>query len=248
MIEKTTKTNAVILAGGQGTRLAPYLKNLPKALVKIGDKSVIEHQIALLASHGITDIWVLLGYLGEQIKKDLGSGKKLGVQINYLQELRPLGTAGALKQLEGKIEEDFIVLSGDILLNLDFQKFVSWHQKKENPIASFVVHQTDHPQDSDLISVSDNDQIKSLFIRPHSKRKELPNLSIASVFMFSPRIFQYIDFDKKCDIEKEILPEILKKDQNVFAYNAREYIKDMGTIERLEQVKKDYVLGKIYVS
>lgn len=237
---------AVILAGGQGTRLAPYLKDLPKALVKIGDKSVIEHQIKLLSSQGITDIWVLLGYLGDQIKKSLGSGKKFNAQITYLQESKPLGTAGALKQLEEKIQDDFIVLSGDIMLNIDFQKFASWHQKKENPIASFVVHQTDHPQDSDLISVSENDQIKSLFIRPHSKIKGLPDLSIASVFMFSPRIFQYIEADEKSDIEKEILPQILKKDSAVFAYNAKEYIKDMGTIERLEQVKKDYVLGKIY--
>ncbi len=239
---------AVILAGGQGTRLAPYLKDLPKALVKIGDKSVIEHQIQLLASQGITDIWLLLGHMGEQIQDSLGSGKKFGVKINYLHELKPLGTAGALKQLEGKIQEDFIVLSGDILLNLDFQKFIEWHQKRENSIATFVVHHTDHPQDSDLILTDSDGRISNLFTRPHAKKKKLPDMSIASVFLFSPVIFQYIDSKKKCDIEKEVLPDILKNNSNVFAYQAREYIKDMGTIERLEQVKKDYVLGKIYVA
>lgn len=239
---------AVILAGGQGTRLAPYLKDLPKALVKIGDRSVIEHQIQLLSSQGITDIWVLLGHLGEQIQESLGNGKKFGVKINYLQEEKSLGTAGALKQLEGKINEDFVVLSGDILLNLDFQKFIEWHQKRENPVASFVVHHTDHPQDSDLIEADSDGKISNLFARPHSNRKALPDLSIASVFLFSPAIFRYIDDSKKCDIEKEVLPEILKSDANAFAYNSKEYIKDMGTIERLEQVKKDYVLGKIYIS
>lgn len=236
---------AVILAGGQGTRLAPYLKDLPKALIKIGDKSVIEHQISLLSSQNITDIWVLLGHLGEQIKKSLGAGKRFNVKIRYVQESQPLGTAGALKQLEGKIQEDFLVLSGDILLNLDFQKFVNWHKVKENPIASFVVHRTDHPHDSDLISVSDDLRIISLFIRPHAKKKNLPDLSIASVFIFSPKIFQYIDIDKKSDIEKEILPVMLKESQAVFAYNCKDYIKDMGTIERLEQVRKDYAMGKI---
>src|SRR4030042_2626507 len=102
---------AVILAGGKGRRLEKLSQKLPKSLIKIGYKPVIEHQILLLKKYNIDNVWILTGYLNKQIERFCGDGKKWGVQIHHLIEESPLGTAGALKTLEGKIKTDFLVIS-----------------------------------------------------------------------------------------------------------------------------------------
>lgn len=236
---------AVILAGGKGTRLGNLSKDVPKVLIKIGKKPIIERQILLLKKHGIKKIWVLLGHLGEQVKDYLGNGEKLGVKIFYSQEEFPLGTAGALKLIDGKIKEDFLFLSGDITMDFDIKRFINWHKHKKNKIASIVVHPSDHPFDSDLVETDKDNKIVSLLIRPHKEGGYFQNLGIASVFIFSPDIFKYIPIREKTDFEKDILPVILKAGENVYAYKTPEYIKDTGTPKRLAQVKKDYLSGKI---
>jgi len=236
---------AVIIAGGKGTRLASLIKNIPKSLIKIGKRPVIEHQIILLREYGIKEIWLLLGYLGNQIKDYLQDGKKWNVRLYYHREDKLLGTAGALKALENKIKEDFLVFSGDVMLNFDIRRFIKWHRQKKDSIASFLVHPNDHPFDSDLVEVDKKERIISLLKRPHPSGAIFRNLSIASVYIFSSDVFKYIPSGKKTDIEKDILPLILKLKQKVYAYNTPEYIKDMGTPERLREVKEDYVSGKI---
>jgi mannose-1-phosphate guanylyltransferase / phosphomannomutase len=236
---------AVILAGGRGTRLYPLTEKIPKLLVKIGEKPIIEHQILLLKKYGIKEIWVLLGYLGEQIESYLGTGKRFGLKINYCFEKEPLGTAGALRQLEKNIKEDFLVFSGDVMMDFNVKKFISWHCKKKDAIATLLVHPNNHPFDSDLVEVDDEGRITSLLKRPHPPELIYRNLSVASAFIFSPRIFKYIPIGVKTDFEKDVLPEMLKKGEKVYAYNTPEYLKDMGTLERLKQVRKDYRSGKI---
>lgn len=243
-MQKTIK-KAVILAGGKGERLYPLTKDIPKPLIKIGGKTVIEHQILLLREQGIKDIWVLLGYLGDKIKDYLKNGKKWKVDIHYKQEEKPLGTAGALLQLSGKLQEDFLALSGDLILNLNLQKFIDYHLKQKDSVASFAVHETDHPKDSDLVEIDEEGRIIALLNRPHPKKRKLGNISIASAFIFSPRIFDYIIRERKFDIEKDMLPLILKSKDKTYGYLTQEYIKDMGTPERLEKVRQDYFLGKI---
>jgi len=235
---------AVILAGGKGTRLSKLIKNTPKPLIKIGGKPVIEHQILLLREYGIKEIWILLGFLGSQIKEYLKNGEKWDVNIHYCQEKKPLGTAGALKVLENEIKEDFLVLSGDVMLDFDLKRFISYHRKK-NGIASIIVHPNDHPFDSDLVEVDKEGQVLSLLKRPHPSRLNFRNLSIASAYIFSPKIFKYTPLKIKSDIEKDILPLILKSKQKIYAYKTPEYIKDIGTPNRLMKVRKDYILGKI---
>ncbi len=236
---------AVILAGGKGKRLGSLGKKIPKPLIKIGDKPILEHQIMLLRKYGIRDIWLPLGYLGNQIREYFGDGRKWQVNISYHQEEKPLGTAGAIKTLEKKIKEDFLVLSGDVMLNFDIGRFINYHRQKKEKIGSIVVHPNDHPFDSDLVEVDKTGRITSLLIRPHRSGATFRNLSIASVFIFSSKIFKYITSQKKSDIEKNILPLILKAKQKIYAYNTPEYLKDIGTPERLKKVKQDYASGKI---
>jgi len=238
-----TLTTAVILAGGKGTRLAPVAKDTPKALVHIGGLSVVEHQIALLKQHGIRTVWLLLGHLGKEVQEFL-EAKDLGVELRYKQEQEALGTAGALSQLQNEIKEDFLVLSGDVMMNVDCTRFWNWHAEK-NSIVSLLVHPNDHPFDSDLVEVNTEGKVVSLLKRPHKKGETFRNISIASLYICSPKIFSYIAKNGKSDFEKDLLPVLIKASQSIYAYKSPEYIKDMGTPERLEQVRKDYESGKI---
>jgi len=235
----------VILAGGKGTRLSELIKNTPKPLVKIGGKPIIEHQIVLLKKYGIRDIWILLGFLGDQIRNYLLDGRNLGVRIHYYQEKIPLGTAGALKTLEHIIKEDFLVISGDVMLDFDLERFIRYHRKRRG-IASIIVHPNDHPFDSDLVEFNKEGQITTLLKRPHPSDLVFRNFSIASVYIFSPNVFRYISNGVKSDTEKDILPLVLKSGCKIFAYNSPEYFKDAGTPERLFKVRHDYKCNKIH--
>src|SRR3989344_5074106 len=153
---------AVIVAGGMGTRLASVAKDIPKSLVLIGDKPIIEHQIILLKKYGIEEIHLLLGYLGNQVKEYLGSGEKWGVKLRCHQEKVPLGRAGALTQIEKELKEDFLFLSGDIMMNVDIKKLIDWHRQKKDSAASLVVHPSDHLFDSDVVQVDQDGKVVSL--------------------------------------------------------------------------------------
>ncbi len=168
---------AVILAGGKGTRLLPLTKKIPKCLVKIGEKPLIEHQILFLKKNGIKEIWLLLGYLGEKVKKYL-EDKDFKLKIKFHQEEKLLGTAGALKFLEKEIKKDFLVLSGDLMINFDLKRFIKFHQKKKG-IATILVHPSDHPLDSDLVEVDKTGKILKLLRRPHPQGRIFRNLAIA---------------------------------------------------------------------
>jgi mannose-1-phosphate guanylyltransferase/phosphomannomutase len=246
MPETMRKINkAAIICGGKGTRLSPLVGNIPKALVKIGKKPLIEHQILLLKKHGLSEIFILAGHLGEQIKDYVRDGRKWNVKISFFQEEKPLGTAGALKTLEGRVKEAFMALSGDVMLDLDLGKFADWHENKRDAIASLAVHRTDHAFDSDLVEIDGTGRIVSFLFRPHTEGRVLPDLSIASVFIFSPGFFRYVPKNEKTDIEKDVLPLFLKSEEAIYGYNTRDYIKDMGTPDRLEKVRHDYDSGKI---
>lgn len=235
---------AAILTGGKGLRLGALTKATPKPLIKIGKKPVIAHQIGLLKRYGIKEVWLLSGYLGKQLENYLGDGKKWGIKIHHFQENKPLGTAGAIKALEKEIKKDFLVFSGDVMMDFDIRRFIRWHKKKKG-IASFIVHPNNHPFDSDLVETDKEGRIISLLKRPHRPGLTFHNLSIASGYIFSPEIFSFIPKGRKTDIEKDVLPKLLKLKKKIYAYNSPEYFKDMGTPERLKTLRQDYAIGKV---
>lgn len=236
---------AVITAGGKGTRLASVAKDIPKCLVKIGDKPVIEHQIILLKKYGISEIHLLLGYLGDQVKEHLGDGKKWGVKLHYHQEEIPLGTAGALAGISAELKEDFLFLCGDIMMNFDIKKFMNWHQQKKDAVASLVVHPSDHPLDSDLVEIGPDEKITKLSLKPHAQNPNLGDLGVSAVSILSSSVLAHVPKGIKSNFEKDVLPSVLAGPRSVYAYNTSEYIKDIGTPERWAKVNDDYAAGKI---
>ena len=232
----------VIIAGGKGTRLG--LKDMPKPMVEIGGKPLLEHQINLAKQYAINDIHILSCHLSEVIIDYFGDGRKFGVNISHIIEKSPLGTAGAVKQLESRLNERFMVFYGDVFLDVDLKSFIDFDMEADS-IANIIVHPNDHPYDSDLVEIDDENMVTVFHSKPHDENQYYRNLVNAAVYVVSPDIFKYIPHDKSSDFGKDIFPLILQSDKVIRAYKTAEYIKDIGTIERLKKVSKDMISGKV---
>ena len=226
-----------IIAGGKGKRLR--LKGIPKPMAKIGGKPILEHQINLAQSYGIKDIYILSGHRANIIKDYFEDGSAFGVNITHIIEKYPLGTAGAIKQLEDKIREKFLVFYGDVFLNIDLTLFIEFDNRFCS-IATIVVHPNDHPQDSDLLEIDGENIITAFYSKPHKKEAYYRNLVNAAIYILNPEIFKYIPEDKPTDFGKDIFPLLVKSGETVRAYNTAEYIKDISTPDRLKKVNNDF--------
>lgn len=234
---------AVILAGGKGTRLGRITQNIPKPLVKIGDKAIVEHQLALLKTYGIEEVILTVGHLKESLQEVLGDGRRYGVNITYFLEKEPLGTAGAFPLLSDVLQEDFFVLYGDVMTDADLAKIDAYHRKHQ-ALATLVVHPNDHPYDSDLIECDNSGVITAFHNVPHDPDRYYKNLVNAGLYVFRKEIIRYIEQGKGSDFGRDVLPA-LTATRRLAAYNTSEYLKDMGTPSRLEKVTKDYLSGKV---
>ncbi|MGV3523541.1 MAG: HAD-IIIA family hydrolase [Candidatus Sericytochromatia bacterium] len=235
---------AVILAGGRGSRLGALTDTLPKPLIPVADKAVIVYQLELLQRHGIREVILLCGYLGDTLEKALGDGSTWNLRLEYVHEAEPLGTAGALTALSGKLDEDFVLFSGDILLNFDLERLMNWHTSRPEAALTVVVHPNDHPLDSDLVEVDADQRVVKILTRPHPEGLRFRNLSIASVYVVSPRVLDWIDRTQKTDLEKHLFPVLLNQGLALYAYNTPEYLKDTGTPRRLAHVSADVASGR----
>lgn len=234
---------AIILAGGQGTRLGSLVKKVPKPMIKIGKAPLLLHQINLLKKYGIKEIAILTCYLPEVIKNYFRDGKKFGVKITYFNEENPLGTAGGIKEIEEKLDKNFLVLYGDVMVNMNLKRLMDFHKKKD-AFSTLVLHPNNHPQDSDLVEINEDQRIIFFHPKPHPENEYFRNLVNAGLYVFSKKIVKYINKGEKADFGKDIFPKVVKKEK-IFGYNTAEYLKDMGTPDRLAQVKKDCSSGKI---
>ena len=232
---------AVILAGGKGTRIGN--KRIPKVMINIGEIPILQHQIELLRTSGVTDVILCVKHLSEKVREHFGDGKRFGVHITYSEENEFLGTAGAVKFAEKKIRNDFILLYGDVMLNMDFEKLVNYHKNKKG-IATLVVHESDHPYDSDLVEIDSENKVKKFLGKPKPGQK-FRNLTNAAVFVLNSSILKHIPENKFCDFSKDIFPKLIEKNIPMYGYVTDEYVKDTGTPERLKRVREDYEKGKI---
>jgi len=236
---------AVILAGGKGTRLNKISKEIPKPMIKIGQWPVLEHQIRFLKENNIKDIIILTGHLAEVIENYFQNGKKWGVKITCIRSNPSIGPADRIKLIENKLNRDFIILYGDVMLDMDIEKFIKFHKNKKSA-CTLVIHPNDHPHDSDLVEIDNNHRITAFHSKPHKEGEYLKNLDNACVYLMSPKILRRIKSKKgvELDFGKHVFPKIYRQEK-LFGYNTPEYIKDMGTPDRLKQVTKDYLNGKI---
>ena len=234
----------VIIAGGQGTRIASISKEIPKAMIPIAGKPIIEYQIELAKRYGYTEFIFIVGYLGDQIEAYFQDGAKWGISISYFKETQPLGTAGALAFLEKDLTEDFFVFYGDTVMDIDMDRMLHFHKSKKAD-ATLFIHPNDHPYDSDIVDVDENGKVRKFHNKPHPEGFICKNLVNAALFIFSPVILKQIEKGVKSHIESKILPKCIDLGLKLYGYLSPEYIKDMGTPERYHAVINDVISGKV---
>lgn len=232
----------VILAGGKGTRLG--LSDIPKPMCPIVDVPLLERQINLAKSYGIKEIFLLEGHLANVISDYFGDGSKWGVKINHIIEQHPLGTAGALSLIKDKIKDRFMVFYGDVVMDFDIKAMQAFDASC-NGVATLLVHPNNHPYDSDLLELDKDKKVKAMYPKPHNQDFIYHNCVNAAVYILSPEIFKYIENDKPQDFGKDIFPKVIKSGKNIFGYKSAEYIKDMGTKDRLPKICEDVKNGKV---
>lgn len=234
---------AVIMAGGKGTRIASVVSDVPKPMISICGKPILQHQIECLKSQNITDIIVVIGHMGQVIKDYFEDGKQFGVQIRYVTEETPLGTAGALYFLKDEIREDFLLLNGDIIFDVDFERFLNYHRKK-GAYATIFTHPNSHPYDSGLV-VTDKEGFVTEWMHKEDERTWYKNRVNAGLHILSPKIFAMFQEAKKTDLDREVL-KVLIPERQLAAYDSPEYVKDMGTPERYKSVTHDVETGLVH--
>lgn len=233
---------AVIMAGGKGTRLQSINKDIPKPMFEVLSKPILEYQIESLKKCGVKSIIIIIGHLGEVIKEYFGNGEKWDVDISYIVEETPLGTAGALYYLNGNIDDDFLLVFGDLILDVDFNKFMAYHKEKKSGITLFG-HPNSHPFDSDIIVKNEDGLVTGIDSKKNDRSAYYyENFVNAGLYCMSAKILDYIPEPRKIDLEKELITSCIERGE-VYAYKSTEYVKDMGTPDRLEMVQKDVASG-----
>lgn len=233
---------AVIMAGGKGTRIASAANDIPKPMMQICGKPILQYQIECLRNQDIRNITLATGYLGDVIKTYFGDGSKFHVDISYIEEQEPLGTAGALYYLKGNVDEDFILLNGDIIFDVDFSRFMDYHKRKGTD-ATIFTHPNNHPYDSGLV-VTDQEGIVTRWMHKEDERTIYKNRVNAGIHILSARLLEMFQEAQKTDLDRDILKKLIP-DRRLAAYDSPEYVRDMGTPERYEMVTKDIESGLV---
>lgn len=227
---------AVIMAGGKGTRIREVNSEVPKPMIRILDKPILQYEIETLKKQDITDIVLVVGYLGNQIVDYFGDGRSFGVNIRYIEEKEPLGTAGSLFYLKGKVSEDFLLLNGDNIFDVDICRFYEAH-KKNHSLATIFTHPNSHPYDSGVI-VANGDKLVTKWMTKEEERLWYRNRVNAGLHFLNAKLLDRFIEAKKIDLDREVLKPLINEKQ-LYVYDSPEYVKDMGTPERFYEVIDD---------
>ncbi len=210
---------AIILAGGKGTRLAPYTTILPKPLMPIGDMSILEIVIRQLAYHEIRDITLAVGYLAELLMAYCGNGEKFGVKLDYSREEQPLGTAGPIS-LISKLNETFLVMNGDLLTTLDYSAMWKFH-KERGAIATLASYPREVKIDLGVIESEDG------WVTNYIEKPSFQYAVSTGIYIFEPAVLQYVERDVRVDLPDLVL-RLMQDGKKVNVYNFDGYWLDIG--------------------
>ena len=254
----------VIMAGGRGTRISSVASDIPKPMIKIEGKPVLEHELECLRDQGFTDIILTVSHLGNIIMDYFGdgsgissaTGKPFGLHIEYYFEKEPLGNAGALFKIKDKLDSDFLLLNADAVFDVDFNRFVAFH-KQHGGLVTLFTHPNSHPYDSGLIIADKNGAVEQWLAKEDERPEYYRNRVNAGLHVINPTILEHsgVDTDKvgtvgengkpiKVDLDRQLLKPLAGTGK-MFCYDSPEYVKDMGTPERYYSVCEDYKTGRV---
>ena len=223
---------AVILAGGKGTRLKPYTNVFPKPLMPIGDHPILEILIRQLESYGFNEIIMATGHLAELIKLFFGDGDKYNFKINYKREDEPLGTAGPLGQMKNELKDHFLMMNGDLLTTINFQDLVNYH-KESGAMATIALKKRDVHIDFGVVELDETQDITDYIEKP-----DLKYLVSMGVYVFHPRVLEYIEPDEYLDFP-DLIKKLISNGETVKGYLYDGYWLDMGRPDDYEKANEN---------
>ena len=233
---------AVLLVGGEGTRLRPLTCNTVKAMVPIVNRPFFEHLLDYLSSHDVDDIVVTLCYLPDRIESRFGNGSDWGVKLAYVMEETPLGTAGAVKNAEPHLDGPFFVFNGDIITNIDLRAMLSFHRQRKAQ-ATIALTPVENPSAYGVVETGADGRVKRFIEKPPPGQAPT-NLINAGIYILEPAVLRGVSPGVPCMFEHHLFPSLLSEGAAVYAYPTTDYWIDIGTPEKYRQVQYDLLLGK----
>lgn len=236
---------AVILAGGKGTRLSSRLNGLPKPMIDLCGIPLIERQILLLKRYNFTDVIILVNYASDKIIEFCEENNNWGLNVTCIDDGEPKGTAGAILNIFEFLNDYFLVIYGDTMLEVDLDNFLDFHLHGDIPSATIFLHPNDHPFDSDLVEVDLNNKVLAFNPYPHGNDYHSNLVNAALYWVNKESLKFWIGIDRVFDFGKDLFPTMLSNGHLIKGYNSFEYVKDCGTPERIDKVVNDFKSGKI---
>ena len=236
---------AVIMAGGEGTRLRPQTSNLPKPMLPLVGRPMMEHIISLLRRHGITDIVVTVAFLPNAIRSYFGNGSELGVRMVYATEETPLGTAGSVRNARDELTERFLVISGDVLTDINLTAMIEFHEKN-NALATLALCAVENPLEFGIVITREDGSIERFLEKPGWGQVFSDTIN-TGIYVLEPEIFDVIPEGRAVDFSSEVFPTVLEAGAPLFGYVADGYWEDVGTTAAYLKAHEDILDGKVEV-
>lgn len=235
---------AVIMAGGEGSRLRPVTASRPKPLAPVLNKPIMQYIVELLAKHGITDIVSTLHYLADEIQGYFDDGSEFGVKMSYSIEDTPLGTAGSVKKAQEFLEgEPFVIISGDALTDCDLSKAIAFHKERKS-LATLVLYRVASPLDFGVV-ITDPDGKIIRFLEKPSWSEVFSDTVNTGIYILEPEILEMMEQGKQYDWSHDIFPRLLREGKPIYGYVMEEYWCDIGTLEQYRESQEDVLARRV---
>lgn len=228
---------AIILVGGQGTRLRPLTVNTPKAMVPVLNKPFLEHVINHLSQHNVKDIILTQGHLSQPIESYFGDGSRFGVRLTYVIEESPLGTAGAVKNSQSHLTESFLVLNGDIFTNLDISAMIDFH-RQQKAMATIALTPVEDPTRYGLVETDEDGRILRFMEKPRPE-DVTTNMINAGTYVLEPQVLDKMPPQQEYSFERQVFPKLLQENETVFSFASNSYWTDIGHPEHYLKLNLD---------
>lgn len=237
---------AVVMAGGEGTRLRPMTSSMPKPLLPVANRPIMEHVLRLLKRHGLSETVVTVQFLASLVRNYFGDGEELGMELTYANEEKPLGTAGSVKNAEEALRDDsFLVISGDALTDFDLSDLIRFHREND-ALVTVCLTRVPNPLEFGITIVNEEGRVERFLEKP-TWGQVFSDTVNTGIYVMEPEVFEYVESDVSVDWSGDVFPQLMKEGKPIYGYVAEGYWEDVGTHESYVKAQADVLEGKVDV-